>query len=378
MKIKSSIFIGIIFLWSSFTLISAYAHTPDEIRVQILEDAPNFSLKISGYYEIMDYRHRNVFSSGRNLNTTIVPYSKGILIGGINFPVRRLFISVNDPDLIVINDRNFRGDVQIIKTSPSKLSVINYIDLEDYVKGVLYNEASHYWPMEALKAQAIVSRTYARYQMKQNYANDFDVTNSVYSQIYGGCTSERLRTNNAVEETKGLVLEYKGKIIPAYFHATCGGHTENASELWNINLLPLKGVVCKYCKDSPHFNWHAVLFTGDIRQDLVDAGKKSGVIKKIIILGRDDSGRITNLKIVNTKGELIILANDFRNIIGPNVIKSTNFNVSVIGTDAVFEGVGWGHGVGLCQWGAYFMAKDGASAEKILKYYYPSVDVKTF
>ena len=82
--------------------------------------------------------------------------------------------------------------------------------------------------------------------------------------------------------------------------------------------------------------------------------------------------------IINQKNDLLISAKDFRNIIGPDLIRSTNFNVSVVGTDAVFEGIGWGHGVGLCQWGAYFMAKNGSTAEEIIKYYYPKTDVKTF
>jgi stage II sporulation protein D len=118
------------------------------------------------------------------------------------------------------------------------------------------------------------------------------------------------------------------------------------------------------------------MFTGEIRQRLVDSGKHLGVIKEIKILNRDNSNRIIDLEIISTKGSLVIPAKDFRSIIGPNTIRSTNFEVSVVGTDAIFEGLGWGHGVGLCQWGAYFMAKQGYTADKILKYYYPGSDVK--
>jgi stage II sporulation protein D len=231
--------------------------------------------------------------------------------------------------------------------------------------------------MEALKAQAIVSRTYALYQIQENKAKDFDLTSDIYSQVYGGQASERYRTNKAVDESKGQALFYKGKIIPAFFHATCAGHTENAQLLWNIDLAPLKGVVCNFCRESPHFNWHYDLPVKEIEKKLSDGGWKVKNITNIGIEGKDASGRITNLIIKSEAGETKVSAKDFREKIGPNIINSTNFSVAIAGKDAVFEGIGWGHGVGLCQWGAYFMAKDGHSSEEILKYYYPGVNVKT-
>ena len=95
------------------------------------------------------------------------------------------------------------------------------------------------------------------------------------------------------------------------------------------------------------------------------------------MLGRDKSGRITDLKIVTGKKDMKISAKDFRNILGPNIIKSTNFQVKVIDQDVVFEGFGWGHGVGLCQWGAYFMAKQGYTYKQILEYYYPGAQISS-
>ncbi|MDP2940790.1 MAG: cell division protein, partial [Candidatus Omnitrophota bacterium] len=97
--------------------------------------------------------------------------------------------------------------------------------------------------------------------------------------------------------------------------------------------------------------------------------------KDIKILGRDNSGRVTDLELVSDKRTARLPAKDFRIIIGPNFIRSTNFNVSALDGDFVFEGIGWGHGVGLCQWGAYFMAKEGHPAEEILKYYYPGAEI---
>lgn len=371
-----TIFTSILFFIFYFLFRTSYAQTSNQIRVAIIQDAQSLALKVSGFYEITDSSGKNILFRGKNLKTTVTSYKGGILMGGEEFKIDRLLIKTPDSDVLTINGRNFRGDIEFIKTSSLKLTVVNHIDLEDYIKGILYHESSHYWPMEALKAQAIVSRTYAVYQMQENKSRDYDVTSDIYSQVYGGFTSERYRTNKAVDETRGIILTYKDKAFPTFFHATCGGHTEDASMLWNINIPPLKGIPCSFCKDSPHFSWHYVLSLKEVMDKLINAGFKITNIKDMQILGRDNSSRITDLKIISAKKDFKISAKDFRNIIGPNIIRSTNFTVRIENNDLVFEGLGWGHGVGLCQWGAYFMAKKGYTAREILKYYYPQTDVK--
>ncbi|MDD5155817.1 MAG: SpoIID/LytB domain-containing protein [Candidatus Omnitrophica bacterium] len=251
-------------------LLSAnvYGQTEQYIRVAILQDAPSLNLKISGICEVLDGPTGAVLYRGKNLNTTVTAYKGGILIAGNNFASRQVLVRSGDQSPIVINGRLFSGDIGLIKKDGGHLLVLNIIGLEDYVKGILYHEASHYWPMDALRAQAVVSRTYAVYQMQENKSRDFDVTCDIYSQVYGGKTSERFRTNEAVDDTRGQILTYEGKIIPAYFHATCGGHTQDASLLWNVNIAPLKGVICVFCKDSPHFRWHDTLPLAEIEKKL--------------------------------------------------------------------------------------------------------------
>jgi len=360
------------------SVVSCFAQSSPYIRVAIIQDAVSLSLKINGSYEIVDSLSQKVLSGGRNLKTTVTSYKYGILIGGMNLSCDKVFIKTKDVESLIIDGRRFNGDIQFVKKDNSHLLVINYVDLEDYIKGILYHEVSHYWPSEALKAQAIVCRTYALYQMQENRLKDFDVTCDIYSQVYGGKTSERYRTNKAVDATKNEVLNYQGKIFPAYYHATCAGHTEDASLLWNIDIAPLKGVTCGFCQDSPHFRWHKVLSLDEIEDTLIKSGcAECKNIKNILILDKDKSGRISNLNILTDKKDIKIAAKDFRNMLGPNVIRSTNFNVKIINRDAVFEGFGWGHGVGLCQWGSYFMAKKGYTYKQILQYYYPQSNVKT-
>lgn len=373
-KIKNFKFRFVIFIFTFFILnFNCYAQSSRYIRVAVIQDAPSLNLKIEGSYEIINSTTGKIVSLSAELKTTVTTYENKILLGRLNPNLSRFLIKIDKSGRIIINGRRFRGNIELIKKVNAELLVVNHIDLEDYVKGILYNEASHYWPMEALEAQSIACRTYALYQCEVNRPKDYDATPDTYSQVYGGSASERYRTNKAVNETKGIILTYQAQVFPAYYHATCAGHTEDASLLWGIDILPLKGVTCNFCKDSPHFNWHSVLSLDSIGEKLNQAGYKISKITTISVLGKDTSNRLTDLEFISAKKNLKIAAKDFRNIIGPNIIRSANFRVSIEGNDCVFEGFGWGHGVGLCQWGAYFMAKQGYTAEEILKYYYPGV-----
>ena len=352
-----------------------YAAPVYTIRVAIAQHTDTLQVKVDGGFEVIDSSSKLLLYRGENLFTTVTVYARSVLLGEIKVTAPKFLIRPANPDAITIDGRRFRDSIEFTRKENGAMLLVNVINLEDYIKGVLYHEVSHYWPMEVLKAQAVVCRTYALYQMQENKAQGFDVTNDTYSQVYGGRTSERYRTNKAADETKNLVLVYQGSLIPAYFHATCGGHTENASLLWKIDLPPLSGVPCTFCKGSPHFDWHSVLELGELRQRLVNAGYTLGVIKKIEIKGRDASGRITDLRVISSKNEISISAKDFRAAAGPNDIRCTNFTVEVVEGDAVFVGAGWGHGVGMCQWGAYFMAKEGSQYREILQYYYPGSNI---
>lgn len=374
-KVKKAVSIFAFFILG--LAFSCFARSSKYIRVAIIQNTVSLNLAVKGFYRIVDSVNNAVLSKGRHLSVDVRSDKSGIKIKGINYKTGRILIEADDPESIMINDRKYRGNIEFIKKENGHLLVVNYIEIEDYAKGILYHEVSHYWPMEALKAQAVACRTYADYQMEQNKSKDYDVTCDIYSQVYGGKTSERYRTTEAVEKTSGETLVYKNKIFPAYFHATCAGNTLNANQLWNIDIPPLKGVACPFCADSPHFNWHCVLSLREIRGKLAKFGIKVDNLKNIVILGRDDSGRIERLELVGADEGVEISSKDFRNSIGPNIIKSANFKVEIADSDAVFEGLGWGHGVGMCQWGAYFMAKQRYKYKEILEYYYPGGEIKT-
>ncbi|MBU4376796.1 MAG: SpoIID/LytB domain-containing protein [Candidatus Omnitrophica bacterium] len=346
------------------------------VRVAVINDASEVELRVKGRYSIHALPMLEMLREDSNLNKCrIVPTNSGLLMGVEAFNIYGIRIKPIGAATIYVNGRKFRGDIDVVRTEKMKLLVINHVDIEDYVSGVLYHEVSHLWPMEVLKAQAIASRTFAVYKTIESLGRDYDLTNDIYSQVYGGRTSEKYRTSRAVRETKGKILIYKDKVLPAYFHATCGGHTEDASLLWNVNMPPLKGKPCSYCQKSPHFKWTATISLADIEGGLNKAGYKVGGIKDIKILSRDNSGRVAQVGIPNTLGEEKIPANRFRLAVGPNILRSANFDVVLRGKSALFTGIGWGHGVGMCQWGAYYMSKDGFSAAEILKFYYPGASI---
>jgi stage II sporulation protein D len=346
------------------------------IRVAIADNRQAAQLGISGKYSITDIDSNRVLAEGPRLSAKLTPAAEGVKIGPKTFRSRAIRIMTPGDTDILVDSRRFRGEIDIVRKDDGRILVINRIGLEDYLYGVLYHEVSHRWPMEVLKAQAITSRTFAMYQIGQNTAKAYDVRNDVYSQMYGGRTSEKWATTRAVNLTKGKVLTYKGEIFPAYFHATCAGHTEDASNLWKTDILPLKGVACGFCKGSKHYRWVLEIPLEDLKARLKKSGYPIDDIVSVSVLSKNMSGRAQDIEIKGASGAgLVIKAKEFRQMFGPDVIRSTKFDIKSADRQVIINGLGWGHGVGMCQWGAFGMACDGKKAEEILGYYYPGAEV---
>lgn len=368
-------FFGFSVFWLTADVFSAV--NPDKfVRIAIIQDAPSLSLRIKGNFEIRDLTGKVVLGKGRNLNAqTLRADAKVIKLSGIDIKEASFRLVPLGKAQAYVNKRAFRGRLNIIHKAGGNFLVVNELDIEDYVKGILCHEAAPWWPREALKAQAVIARSYAVYQKQFTKDKDFDLTNDIYSQVYGGKTSEKWRTNLAVNSTRGKVLVFEGKAFPSYYHATCSGHTEDAAELWKIDIAPLKGVECPFCLHSPHFSWEKKIPLAEIKQRLEAKGHNCPRIETITISGRNLSGRITFLKIAGEGKVSEISAKDFRQALNPNIIRSTNFTLEIIADTAYFKGLGWGHGVGLCQWGMYFMAKKGRKYAEILRYYFPRTEL---
>lgn len=353
-----------------------------QVRIAVAKDIDRVTIKVVGGYEISNPLTHDLFEKDLGFGPAVVTKGiKGLLIGEKEVTAQRVrFNAVRDVSVTVGGkERRYRGFVDVFLGANGKLLIVNQLDVEDYIKGVLYHEVSNRWPIEALKVQAVAARSYAFTQMQANIKKDFDVTNDIYSQVYGGLTSERYRTNLAVDATKGEILMFGGKVLPTYFHATCGGHTEDSSELWpKQTLSPLHGVRCTYCRESPHYYWKRNVRLKDIQDKLIAKGYAIGLIEDISVTKRNNSERILALLITDRTGkQLTISGKDFREIVGPNLIRSNNYFIVMQGYYCDFIGKGWGHGVGMCQWGAQGMSVKGFTYDKILQFYYPGSTLST-
>ncbi len=371
---KAAFFLPLLF---SLAFCSPAAAADQTIRVLVIEGQKMLKVNIRGEYVVRVLPTQQVCKKGKGLtNAWFVPTERGVRIGKEEWVCRGVRIEpIEDRDLL-IGESRFRGSVTFLKDPANQLYAVNTLGVESYLYGVLHHEVAAWWPMDALKAQAIASRTYALYQMSVSKGAEYDVKSSTSSQVYGGSTTERFRTNRAVDLTRGLVLAYQGKVFPAYFHATCAGKTAAAKELWSIDIPPLAGSVsCAYCRISPHYNWEARVAPADIESKLNKNGRPIGQVLKIAVISQTPSGRAGRLRISGTNGEAVIAAKDFRVWIGGNKMRSTLFRLEMRDDMVYFHGRGWGHGVGLCQWGTLGQSLLGKSYQEILKLYYPSSQI---
>jgi len=373
---KVLVCLGLVCIMLGLIFISG-AEAEELVRVAIATDASEVKLSIRGSYQILALNTNEELHKGRYLwRAKVTAGDAGVKIGKLDLKIYGIKIQPKKNKVTYVNGRKFRGTIEIIRTPNNKLLVINELDVDSYIAGVLYHEVSPKWPMDVLEAQAIIARTYALRQAKLNKDKDYGLVSTAFSQVYGGRTSEKGRTSKAIRRTKGKVLTYKNKIFPTFYHATCAGHTEDASFLWKIDLPPLKGRECRFCQRSPHLKWKKKVSFKSIEEALERAGFKVGTIKAIKIVDRDISGRVTELEIISTRDKINLSGYRFRLAVGPNIIRSANFNLRIKKKKAYFEGLGWGHGVGMCQWGAFFMSRKGFNAEQILGYYYPGAKIK--
>jgi stage II sporulation protein D len=323
--------------------------------------------------------------------------------------------------IIGINDRNYRGQVFFNRVEGSDLTVINQVPIEDYLKGVVPREMPYDWPIEALKAQAIVARNFV-YASQGSYPTlGFDVTDDTNSQVYGGFDDETPETTQAVQETEDMVLKHDDQLIIAYYHANSGGYTENVENIWSNPLPYLVGVRDEYSLNTPKTHWTKSYTTEAFEQQLKDYGYDIGTFETIEILERTPAGRVVKLKVTGSKDTIVLLKEEPRKIFGYTILRSMKFDIAsnnqytivnstnyfsnsidrmnVItsrGTSTLanvrnysvyngndyttievnnskgitFEGMGYGHGIGLSQWGAMNMAQEGYSREEILTHYY--------
>ena len=303
---------------------------------------------------------------------------------------------INEKGIIEIDGKRYRGRIKII-SADSNIKIVNQIDLEDYVKGVMIKEmplgkgSENY---EALKAVSICIRTYAAQKLKEN-KEFFDIYPDTRDQVYGGVDGETEITNKIVDETKDKLLFYDNEPIVMFYHSTCGGHTEDVKNVFSKNSYPyLAGVKDgpdPYCNISPRYEWIENYSEEILIERLYNAkliNDKEYELFDVKINSRFKSGRVNELEIIlqNRNGEkqsVSLVGNGMRGIIrtgdGKSILRSTLFDISIDSNKNItINGKGSGHGVGLCQWGAIGQSRIGVNYKNILNYYFPGTKIKSF
>ncbi len=335
-------------------------------------------------------------------------------------------LSKDSIGVVNIDGRNFRGSVYFKRFTNSDLTVINQLDMEEYLYGVLPKEISGSWPIEAQKAQAVSARNFALDKLNLHKSYGFDLCPGTHCQVYGGYDIEHINSNKAVDETRGKHLTYNGELVTTFYHSNSGGRTENSENIWSFPMDYIKGVDDPYSIGQPNDKWTKVYSKEDIEDILNSKDIDVGQIKSVSVKGYSENGRVLELEIKGTEDKIILEKDKIRNILGYNNIKSTwlllenNREVTILaGSDLtptntnlnskyiassngvskvndenlniyngtnitsisisdkfVFNGKGWGHGLGMSQWGAKVMAEQGFTFEEILTHYYTGTKVE--
>ena len=291
-----------------------------------------------------------------------------------------LVIKSNDKRGIWVGSKRYSGLINI-QNLKNEIFVVNTIGIEKYLTSVVGSEMPHRWPLEALKAQSIASRTYA---LKKTGNDLYDIDSTQIDQVYNGLESKTYKTNKAVKETRSLIITHKNKLINALFHSSSAGMTENSEDVWS-NKYPYLTSVKDFDQKNPKLYWKKIFSKNELQLLF----PKIGGIKEIQILDITKTGRVKNIKLIGNYGSLDFSGTNLRKKMG---LKSTLFRFKFIKVDNVKEknksnnlnesliisGMGAGHGVGMSQWGAKYLAMRGYKAKDILEYFYKGIQIKPF
>lgn len=271
------------------------------------------------------------------------------------------WLEPSDGGMVWIGDRWYRGKVKVIP-GDGGVTAINYVDIDDYLYSVVGSEMPSSWPQEALRSQAVAARSYAIYQKNKASSRAYDLNSTQSSQVYKGLDGEAASTQSAVDATRGKVLTHSGNVIEAVFHSSSGGHTENSEHVWSKAVPYLKGVP-DYDQNAPVYSWRAQF-------SLEEVGERigyPGTIEAVEVLSRTPQGRANRMAIIGDEGTLTITGNTFRQKLD---LRSTKFDLAVSPTSISVAGNGFGHGIGMSQWGARGMAERGQEYRDILTHFY--------
>jgi stage II sporulation protein D len=350
-----------------------------ELRVAISQGVKQLTVGSSTTAKVEDAAGRSLGEIAPMNAFSAQTSSKGVKLA--HWQASQLWIEPSAGGYVYIGDRWYRGRTKLVKSGWG-LTAVNQVDLEQYLASVLGGEMNGNWPQEALKAQAVAARSYALHKRQRHSNGVYDLGRTTSSQVYKGLAAESIGTQMAVTATAGQVLTYKGQIIEAVFHSSSGGHTENVEDIWVQPLPYLRGVQ-DYDQGTPVFQWVASFPASELSRRISGVGN----ISSMTPLRTTPHGRIVTMRVVGSAGTRTISGDALRKALN---LRSTLFTVTprlslVASTNRAsskpesFEinGRGFGHGLGMSQWGAHNLAQSGYKHQQILQHYYQGTTLTT-
>lgn len=392
MKYLQALTLSSILLAAASPALAQQDHTHLPVRIQVAAQNTQTTLRVSATSEVKALTSLGWKSLGHlrpEVPLQVSSTGGGLRLSSLNnqeiYTGLRLE-TPNDSAMVQTHQAWYRGGVTI-KPSGTGFSTINEVSLEQYLYSVVPSEMPASWPIEALKSQAVAARTYALSHLGQYRKQGFDLMATTASQVYQGVKAEHPNSIRAVEDTRGEIMTHNGKPIHAYFHSTSGGMTENGADLWAA--MPYLKPVEDFDHASPKHTWHTQLSQAEVQQRLrnSDLRVQVGQVMFLSPLKYTQGGRIKTLRVHGSQGHKDVDGLKFRMALKLN---STFFNVGAINTQGElikqpdgqapqsfqFAGRGWGHGLGMSQWGARQLALDGRSYRDILSHYYRGVRIE--
>jgi stage II sporulation protein D len=365
-------------IWIVFWTIFSTPAAALNIRVGLHQDASSITVGSSTPAELVDGKGASLGQLPALQGFSASATQGGISLGGKK--AGQITLKAKDNGFVYVGDHWYRGQVRLLR-GYGGLTVINDLNLEDYLASVIGKEMYPTWPLEALKAQAVASRSYALYRKQHPKYKLFDVLSTTSSQVYAGLDAEANSTQEAVKATARQVLAYQGTVIEAVFHASSGGHTENSEDVWMKSVSYLRGVP-DFDQSAPVYQWTLNLTADQLRKRITGIGD----IISMSPVKTSSTGRIQMIKIQGSKGDRLMKGKDIRTALG---LKSALFLAqpefspvaAMPGTKTkpsgfLINGRGSGHGLGMSQWGANGLATQGKTYREILAHYFKGITIQ--
>ena len=372
------------------------------LRIGLVIDAARVTIGGGGPFVVVDPDEGEI---GRVDSATAVdaaPRGTGVTVGGPIPDIQRRLLQIVSADTggtLRVNGRNYRGTLEL-RRGTTGLTVVNVVGLEQYLGGVVGAEMGTRaaGEEEALKAQAVASRTYAIRNRGRWQERGFDLIADVNDQVYAGTRNENAMALDAVEATRGEVITYNGEPIEAFYSSTCAGRTEEGSAafagarrpyLQSISDVDPSGTA--WCAISPRFRWTerwtATQLANVLRRTLPAnrlASTRAGDLSDLRVLDRTATDRVATLELAGRNGRTLVLGQAIRRVLsmpGGGILRSTDFSLRIDRAGGriervEIEGRGNGHAVGMCQWGAVGRARAGHDYATILTSYFPGTELR--